>query len=308
MTVQAAPSSSVEKELEYRKKLTSITNQINSAESIPQILVTLKDRILDLLDSERLTISPLDTKNQELFSLFKVGRTSAEIRVPKSFSSIAGFTALSPGRRSTFATPTTPPSSTAFHPNLSSTCAGTSSPASARSPGPGRPDHVREVPARRAAADQQPAQPVFSPRTRMPPRSSRSILGIAFYNQHRAARRTSRPSSERSSTRASSPRRTSSKAVEHRARQPVDVAKVLHRGHAHPEGGDARRARGCSTSCAVLGARRCSDHPAGPSRARLCRLPEEERLRAGRATDGHGLVVAVDDPLRPHAGSTRSRP
>ena len=34
MTVQAAGSSSLEKELEYRKKLTSITNQINAAESI----------------------------------------------------------------------------------------------------------------------------------------------------------------------------------------------------------------------------------------------------------------------------------
>jgi type II secretory ATPase GspE/PulE/Tfp pilus assembly ATPase PilB-like protein len=93
MTVQAT-TSSVERELEYRKKLSAITNQINAAESIPHILMTLKDRILELLDAERLTIYAVDTKNQELYSLQKVGDTPKEIRVPKSFASIAGFTAL----------------------------------------------------------------------------------------------------------------------------------------------------------------------------------------------------------------------
>src|SRR5213595_313764 len=93
MTVQAAPSS-LERELEYRKKLTAITNQINAAESIPQILMTLKDRILELLDAERLSIYAIDTKNQELYSITKVGDVPKEIRVPKSFASIAGFTAL----------------------------------------------------------------------------------------------------------------------------------------------------------------------------------------------------------------------
>jgi type II secretory ATPase GspE/PulE/Tfp pilus assembly ATPase PilB-like protein len=94
MTVQAAPTS-IERELEFRKKLTTIANQINSAESIPHILMTLKDKILELLDAERLTIYAIDTKNQELYSLTKVGDAPKEIRVPKSFASIAGFTALS---------------------------------------------------------------------------------------------------------------------------------------------------------------------------------------------------------------------
>jgi len=94
MSVQAAPSS-LERELEYRKKLTAIANQINSADSIPHILMTLKDKILELLDAERLTIYAVDTKNQELYSLQKVGDAPKEIRVPKSFASIAGFTALS---------------------------------------------------------------------------------------------------------------------------------------------------------------------------------------------------------------------
>jgi hypothetical protein len=68
---------------------------INSAPGIPEILVDLKDPMLDLVDAERVTIFALDTKNQELFSLFKAGQEVKEIRVPKTFASIAGFTALS---------------------------------------------------------------------------------------------------------------------------------------------------------------------------------------------------------------------
>ncbi len=94
MAVQTPPGQ-LEKELEYRKKLTSITNQINAADGIAQILLTLKDRILELLDCQRLTIYAIDTKNQELYSLQKIGEIQKEIRVPKSFSSISGFTALS---------------------------------------------------------------------------------------------------------------------------------------------------------------------------------------------------------------------
>src|SRR5512143_1975530 len=93
MTVQTSPSS-LERELDYRKRLSHITNQINAAESIPAILMTLKDRILELLDAERLTIYAVDTKNQELYSLQKVGDVPKEIRIPTSFASIAGFSAL----------------------------------------------------------------------------------------------------------------------------------------------------------------------------------------------------------------------
>src|SRR5260370_27294778 len=93
MAVEAAPLW-LERELGLRKKLTTITNQINAAESIPHILFQLKDKILELLDAERLTIYAIDTKNQELYSLQKVGDQPKEIRFPKSFASIAGFTAL----------------------------------------------------------------------------------------------------------------------------------------------------------------------------------------------------------------------
>ena len=116
MSVQAAPSS-LERELEYRKKLSAISNQINSADSIPHILMTLKDKILELLDAERLTIYAVDTKNQELYSLHKVGDVPKEIRVPKSFASIAGFTALS-RKTINIRDAYDPAELTKFHPNL----------------------------------------------------------------------------------------------------------------------------------------------------------------------------------------------
>jgi type II secretory ATPase GspE/PulE/Tfp pilus assembly ATPase PilB-like protein len=84
-----------QRELHYRKKLIDIANTINSAGSMQDILVDIKDRVLDLVESERVTIFALDTRNQELFSLFKAGQDVKEIRVPKTFSSIAGFVALS---------------------------------------------------------------------------------------------------------------------------------------------------------------------------------------------------------------------
>jgi type II secretory ATPase GspE/PulE/Tfp pilus assembly ATPase PilB-like protein len=86
---------STQKELSYRKRLIDIANAINAAPGIQDILVDLKDKMLDLVDAERVTIFALDTRNQELFSLFKAGQEVKEIRVPKTFGSIAGFAALS---------------------------------------------------------------------------------------------------------------------------------------------------------------------------------------------------------------------
>jgi signal recognition particle receptor subunit beta len=89
-----ADSDSLEKERTSRRELTQITNQIVSAESIPHALMTLKDRILGLFEAERLTIYAIDVTHQELYSLQKTGDVPEEIRVPKSFASIAGYTAL----------------------------------------------------------------------------------------------------------------------------------------------------------------------------------------------------------------------
>jgi type II secretory ATPase GspE/PulE/Tfp pilus assembly ATPase PilB-like protein len=90
-----AVAADTQRELSYRRKLMDIANAINAAPGIQEILVDLKDRMLDLVEAERITIFALDTRNQELYSLFKAGQEVKEIRVPKSFASIAGFTALS---------------------------------------------------------------------------------------------------------------------------------------------------------------------------------------------------------------------
>jgi type II secretory ATPase GspE/PulE/Tfp pilus assembly ATPase PilB-like protein len=191
MTVQAS-ASSMERELEYRKKLTAITNQINSAESIPHILMTLKDRILELLDAERLTIYAVDTKNQELYSIQKVGDAPKEIRVPKSFASIAGFTALS---RKTINIKDAYESAelAKFHPNLRFDQRWDKQSGF-------RTKSVLAVPIAFEKYLLGVIQlinkrhgPAFTPQDEDTAEEIGRILGIAFYNQHRAAR-SSKPS------------------------------------------------------------------------------------------------------------------
>src|SRR2546426_7919167 len=101
----------------FRSRLIEIANMINSAPSIQEILVDIKDKMLDLVDAERVTIFALDTKNQELFSLVKAGHEVKEIRVAKTFGSIAGFTALS-RKTANIKNAYDPSELTRLHPNL----------------------------------------------------------------------------------------------------------------------------------------------------------------------------------------------
>ncbi|HPR63920.1 MAG TPA: GspE/PulE family protein [Thermoanaerobaculia bacterium] len=92
MTAQA---NEVQSLLQFKESLTEIINQIHGAQNIKEIIVDLKTRILDLLGAERITIYAIDTKNQQLYSLYKEGEELKEIRVPRNFASIVGFCALS---------------------------------------------------------------------------------------------------------------------------------------------------------------------------------------------------------------------
>jgi type II secretory ATPase GspE/PulE/Tfp pilus assembly ATPase PilB-like protein len=181
-----------QRELSYRKRLIEIANQINSAPGIQEILVDLKDKILDLVDAERVTLFALDTKNQELFSLFKAGQEVKEIRVPKTFASIAGFTALS-RKTVNIQNAYDPPELARHHANLRfdqrwdkatgfRTHQVLSSPILFEKYLLGV---VQLVNKRGGGA--------FSPRDEEASEELAKILGIAFYNQHRAAR-TNKPS------------------------------------------------------------------------------------------------------------------
>ena len=192
MTTAQAATSSVERELELRKKLSTITNQINSAESIPHILMTLKDKILELLDAERLTIYAVDTKNQELYSLQKIAEVPKEIRVPKSFASIAGFTALA--RKTINIKDAYDAAELAkFHPNLRFDQRFDKQSGFRTKAVLAVPISFEKYLLGVVQLINKRHGPVFTAQDEDAAEEIARILGIAFYNQHRAARQ-SKPS------------------------------------------------------------------------------------------------------------------
>jgi type II secretory ATPase GspE/PulE/Tfp pilus assembly ATPase PilB-like protein len=83
----------LEDQLTIRKQLQDITNQINAAQNIKQILVDLKDGILTLFGAHAVTIYVVDKVKNEIYSMFLAGTQIREIRVPISYRSIAGYVA-----------------------------------------------------------------------------------------------------------------------------------------------------------------------------------------------------------------------
>lgn len=77
----------------YNENLKNITHQIHAAENTDDILLNLKDKILSLFDAERITIYAVDHAKKEIYSKMKEGNEAAEIRVPISRKSIAGYCA-----------------------------------------------------------------------------------------------------------------------------------------------------------------------------------------------------------------------
>jgi type II secretory ATPase GspE/PulE/Tfp pilus assembly ATPase PilB-like protein len=181
-----------QRELSYRKKLMEIANAINAAPGIPEILVDLKDRMLDLVEAERVTIFALDTKNQELFSLFKAGQEVREIRVPKSFASIAGFTALS-RKTANIASAYDAAELTALHPSLRFDARWDKSSGFKTMQVLSSPILFDKYLLGVLQLINKRGGGAFSARDEAAAEELAKILGIAFYNQHRAAR-TNRPS------------------------------------------------------------------------------------------------------------------
>jgi len=83
----------LEEKLLIRKALQDITNRIHAAQNIKQILVDLKDGILGLFNAHSITIYVVDRPRNEIYSMFLSGAQVKEIRVPISNKSIAGYVA-----------------------------------------------------------------------------------------------------------------------------------------------------------------------------------------------------------------------
>lgn len=87
------PATSIDEKLRIRKALQDITNRIHAAQNIKQILVDLKDGILNLFNTHSITTYVLDKARNEIYSMFLAGTQLKEIRVPINNKSIAGYVA-----------------------------------------------------------------------------------------------------------------------------------------------------------------------------------------------------------------------
>ena len=180
------------RELNYRKRLIEIANMINSAPSIQEILVEIKDKVLDLVEAERVTIFALDTKNQELFSLFKAGNDIKEIRVAKTFGSIAGFTALS-RKTANIRSAYDPAELARLHPNLKFDSRWDKASGFRTMQVLACPILFDKYLLGVLQLINKRGGGAFTPKDEDAADELAKILGIAFYNQHRAAR-TNKPS------------------------------------------------------------------------------------------------------------------
>ena len=185
MATKAADTT--QRELSYRKRLIEIANSINSAGSIQDILVDLKDKMLDLVEGERVTVFALDTKNQELFSLVKAGDEVKEIRVPKTFASIAGFTALS-RKTANVKSAYDPGELTRLHPNLKFDSRWDKAGGFKTSQVLATPILFEKYLLGVLQLINKRGGGAFTPKDEEAAEELSKILGIAFYNQHRAAR------------------------------------------------------------------------------------------------------------------------
>ena len=94
--LKASSAISIDEKLRLSKALQDITNRIHAAQNIKQILVDLKDGILNLFNAQSITIYVVDKIRNEIYSMFLAGGIELkEIRVPISNKSIAGYVANS---------------------------------------------------------------------------------------------------------------------------------------------------------------------------------------------------------------------
>ncbi|MCK7511087.1 MAG: GAF domain-containing protein [Desulfobacterales bacterium] len=88
-----SPAKTTTENSRLRKDLLDITNRIHAAQNIKQILVDLKNGILNLFNANSITIYVVDKLRNEIYSLFLAGTQLKEIRLPINNKSIAGYVA-----------------------------------------------------------------------------------------------------------------------------------------------------------------------------------------------------------------------
>ena len=85
--------SELEEKLNTRRALQNITNRINAAQNLKNILVDLREDVLSLFDAKSITIYVKDQSTNEIYSMFLAGSKLSEIRLPITNQSIAGYAA-----------------------------------------------------------------------------------------------------------------------------------------------------------------------------------------------------------------------
>jgi type II secretory ATPase GspE/PulE/Tfp pilus assembly ATPase PilB-like protein len=81
------------KNLEFHKSIQNINNRINSAESIKEIILEIKEDIRNLFNIHVLTIYVFDKVKKEVYSMHLEDSAIKEIHLPVNNSSIAGYVA-----------------------------------------------------------------------------------------------------------------------------------------------------------------------------------------------------------------------
>jgi len=89
----ARPPGKVSPEVAFRIKFQQISNKIQSAPNLEDVLAELKDSIATLFEADRVTVYVIDGVKRELVSRIAIGTNTGDIRIPVSTASIAGYAA-----------------------------------------------------------------------------------------------------------------------------------------------------------------------------------------------------------------------
>ena len=88
-----AAKGKVSPDVAFRIKFQQISNKIQASHNLEELLNTLKGEIAELFESERITVYVIDGVKRELVSRVMTGTNVGEIRIPVSTNSIAGYAA-----------------------------------------------------------------------------------------------------------------------------------------------------------------------------------------------------------------------